>query len=77
MEHERTPFAWVGGSVVLQGYGVGRDVHLGFVLDQLDDAARGTERVTELGTTQLARTIEVLDDITVTTRAAELHALRR
>lgn len=66
-----------GRSVVLQGDGVGSDVHLRFVLRHLDDPTLGRELGPEISVTGRARTVEVLGHRCLTTRAVELHEGRR
>jgi len=59
---------------VLEGDGVGGDVHLRFVLGDVDDAALAPEQVAQLGTARLARSVEPGLGRRLATRAGDLHA---
>ncbi len=63
-------------SVVFEGYRVGGDVHLGFVLGQLDDSTVGAELVAQLGAARFTGSVEPGFDGGLATGAAELHERR-
>ena len=64
------------GSVVLEGDGVGRDVHLRLVLGDLDDPTLLDERRTQLGTARLARPVEPFLDLAAAAGTDDVHRRR-